>query len=152
MTLRTRLEDRLARSPAPPPLLVVSDSHVGSTLATEFATVADVTLLADSDSIASRAPDDVRTIVGDVTDRDTLAAADGGVAVVALRRDRRALLVAQLLRTHGVEDVVLLLNDPERHDAVAGVATAVVCASSCLSAALGDAVERTLPERAESHA
>ncbi len=151
MTLRTRLKDTLDRSPTVPSLLVVTDTHAGSTLATEVAATADVTLLADSERVAARTPDGVRAIVGDVTDRTTLTAADATVAVVALRRDRRALLVAQLLRTSGVDDIVLLLNDPERYDAVTDVATAVVCGSSCLSAALGDAVERMLPEHTESH-
>ncbi|WP_324664072.1 NAD-binding protein [Haloarcula sediminis] len=154
MTLRTRLEDTLDRSPAAPSLLVVSDSHVGSTLATEFAATADTSLVADSERVAARTPDSVRTIAGDVTDRDTLAAAavDGAVAVVALRRDRRALLVAQLLWTHAdIRDCILLLNDPQRHDAVADVSTAVVCGSSCLSSALGDAVEQTLSEHTEPH-
>lgn len=153
MTLRTHLTDTFARSPTAPSLLVVSDSHVGSTLAADADATADVHLVTDRASIAARTPDGVRTTVGDVTDGETLAAGAGAaVAVVALRRDRRALLVTQLLRTRfDTGSLIVLLNDPQRRDAVADIATAVVCASTSLSTELGAALEQTLPEPTESN-
>ncbi|WP_262180340.1 NAD-binding protein [Haloarcula laminariae] len=152
MTLRTRLEGPLAGSPAPS-LLVVTDSYVGTTLAADYESVADVGLVTDSERVAKRAPDGVRTDVGDLTAPETLAAgSEATVAVVAVGRDRRALLVTQLLRTQfDIGSVVVLLNDPERHDVVDDVATHVVCGSSCLSGELGAALEQTLPEPSESH-
>ncbi|PSP62371.1 potassium transporter [Halobacteriales archaeon QH_8_67_36] len=152
MTLRTRLEGALAGSSAPS-LLVVTDSYVGSTLVADFESVADVGLVTDSERVAERAPDGVRTDVGDLTTPRTLAVgAEATVAVVALGRDRQALLVTQLLRTQfDVGAVVVLLDDPERHDVVDDVATHVVCGSSCLSGELGDALEQALPEPSESH-
>ena len=151
MTLRTRLEDALADSSAPS-LLVVTDSYVGSTLVADFESVADVGLVTDSERVAERAPDGVRTDVDDLTTPGTLAVgAEATVAVVALGRDRQALLVTQLLRTRfDVGAVVVLLDDPERHD-VNDAATHVVCGSSRPSGELGDALERTLPEPSESH-
>ena len=121
MTLRTRLEGALASSSAPS-LLVVTDSHVGSTLVADFESVVDVGLVTDSERVAKRAPDGVRTDVGDLTTPRTLA----------------------------VGAVVVLPNVPERH-AVDDVATHVVCESSRPSGELGDALERTLPEPSESH-
>jgi len=153
MTLRTRLTDTLGRSPASPSLLVVTDSYVGSTLAADVDATGDVHLVTDRAGVAARTPDGVRTTVGDVTDGETLAAGAGAaVAVVALRRDRRALLVTQLLRTRfETGSLVVLLNDPQRRAAVADIATTVVCGTTCLSAALGAAVEQTLSESTSSH-
>ena len=152
MTLRTRLTDTLARSSTAPSLLVVSDTYVGSALAADFDAVADLALATDRQAVATAAPDGVRTVVGDLTTVETLAAvSDATVAVLALSRDRRTLLVAQLLRTRfGVDDVVVLLNDPDRGDVFAETAT-VVCGTTRLADALGDAVERTLSEPTESH-
>jgi len=153
MTLRIPLADTLAQSVTAPALLVVTDGHVGSSLAADIGGDLDVRLVTERAAVADRTPDGVRTAVGDPTERETLAAVgDVDIAVVALRRDRQALLVAQLLRTRlGVESVVLLLNDPERHDVVEDVATTVVCASSCLSAELGAAIDRTLPDPVSSN-
>jgi len=153
MTLRNSLENTLARSSTAPALLVVTDSHVGSTLAADFDATVDVSLLTDRESVAAQAPDSVRTVIGDMTDNETLASvSSAAVAVVALRRDRQALLVTQLLRTRfGIESVVVLLNDPRRHEAVAELATDVVCRSTCLSVELRDAIEQTLPEPSSSH-
>ena len=154
MTLRPRLTDRLTGSSTVPSLLVVSDSHVGATLAADL-DVAAVTVVTDRDAVAAVAPDGVRTVVGDVTTLKTFAAADADeatVAVLALDHDRRTLLVRQLLRTRfDVEDVVVVLNDPERRVALTDASTSIVCGPTCLAAALGDAVERTLPEPTESH-
>jgi len=155
MTLRTRLPDRITGSSTARSLLVVSDTHVGSALAADFDGAAGVTLVTDRDAVATAAPDGVRTIVGDVTTRDVLSAVDADettIALLALESDRQTLLVRQLLRTRfGVEDVVVLLNDPGRRAALADATTTVICGSTCLAAALGEAVERTLPEPTESH-
>ena len=136
MTLRTRLEGALAGSSAPS-LLVVTDSYVGSTLVADFESVADVGLVTDSERVAERAPDGVRTDVGDLTTPRTLAVG--------------AVVVLTTPGTPAVGAVVVLLNDPERHDVVDDVATHVVCGSSCLSGELGDALEQALPEPSESH-
>ncbi len=152
MTLRTRLLDRITGSSTTPSLLVISDSHAGVALTAGF-DVAPVTLVTDRDTVATAAPDGVSTVVGDVTTHETLATADASeatVAVLALGRDRQTLLARQLLRTRfSVEDIVVLLNNPKRRAALNDAATTVVCGSTCLASALGDAVEQTLPEPTE---
>ncbi|MFC7075129.1 potassium transporter [Haloarcula halophila] len=147
MTIRTRLEDRIVHSSAETSLLVVSDSHIGSMLATEIDTVR-THLVTDSSAVAAQTPDSVRTTVGDVTVAETLASgADATAAVVALQRDRQALLVAQLLRTKvDTDTLVVLLNDPSRRDLFDDIATFVVCVSTCLSAELRTTLEQTLSE------
>ncbi|MFC7019272.1 MULTISPECIES: NAD-binding protein [Haloarcula] len=146
MTLRPSLRDALARTTGPPTLLVVSDCHVGSTLASAFDDGADVRLVTDHEGVAATVRDGVDVTVGDVTALRTLQAADGATAaVVALRRDRQAILVTQLLRAHfDVETVVVLLNDPERREAIEDIATAVVCGATSLATELQRAVETTL--------
>ncbi|MFC7026528.1 potassium transporter [Halomicroarcula sp. GCM10025324] len=147
MTLRTSLRDALARTAGPPRLAVVSDWHVGAALATAYDSV-DVRLVTDHAGVAGQVPDGVRVTVGDLTAVDTLqGATDAAAAVVALRSDRRALLVTQLLRTQfDIDSVVVLLNDPQRRDAIADLASAVVCGSTCLATELQRTVETTLGE------
>jgi len=152
MTLRTRLTDRLAHAPRSPSLLVVSDCYVGALLVDDLDGTADISLVTDLSRVAGRAPERVQTTVGDLTSVETLAGgADADVAVVVLKQDRRALLVSQLLRTKlDIDSLVVVLNDPRRHDLLDGIATDVVCRSTCLSAALSDALARTLPEHVSS--
>ncbi|MBX0294321.1 NAD-binding protein [Haloarcula nitratireducens] len=147
MTLRTTLQDTLARTAGPPTLLVVSDSHAGPMLASAFEPTADVRLVTDHRSAAGQLLDGTQVTVGDVTSLETLAdAVDADAAVVALRRDRRAVLVTQLLRTHfDLETVVAVLNDPQRREAVEDIATTVVCGSTLLATELRREIERSLP-------
>jgi len=147
MSLRTTLSDALADTSDDGTLLVVSDSHVGSSLAAELASRTDVHLLTDHDGVAGQAPDAVQVTVGDLRSPETLATATGATAaVVALRRDRAAVLVTQLLRTHlGLEDIVTVINDPQRHDAFDGLARTTVCGSSVLAAELRRTAESVLP-------
>jgi len=148
MTRTLSLRETLARAAGPPSLLVVSDSHVGSTLAESFTADADVRLVTDSASVARDAPGDVGVTVGDVTALRTFEdVSDTTAAVVALRTDRQTLLLTQLLRTHfDIDPLVVLLNDPSRREAIEGVASAVVCGSATLSTALQRQVELALTE------
>lgn len=130
----------LARTAGPPGLLIVSDWYLGSTLAAEFDSTDDVTLVASDELIAARAPDYITTVVGDVTMSTTLERADADavdMAAIGVRADSETLLVAQLLKTRfGVETTVAVGQDPTRHDAISDVATAVVSGSDCLASAL----------------
>ena len=146
MTLRTSLQNVLDGPVDSLSLLVVSDTHVGSELASKYASRTDVCLVTDRRRVAERPSENVETVVGDPTSPETLeATGDVTAAVVALRTDRQALLVTQLLRTNlNVESVVVLLNDPDRTDAIAETATAVVCRSTCLARALQQTVNSTL--------
>ena len=148
MTLRPSLRDMLARDTGPPRLLIISDSHVGSALASAFDTDVDARLVTDHEGVAETVRDDVDVTVGDLTALETLREADDATAaVVALRRDRQAILVTQLLRAHlDIEEIVVLLNDPQRREAIEDVAAAVVCGSTHLATELQRAVETTLPD------
>jgi Trk K+ transport system NAD-binding subunit len=142
------LSDALARTAGPPAVLVVSDSYLGSTLVSGFEPRDDVRLVTTDAAIAAQAPDDVDVTVGEVTAIDTLdGAATADVAVIGLRTDRKTLLVTQLLRTQfDLEEVVVVLNNPDRRDTLSAVATTVVSGPECLSAEL----RQTLPStRAE---
>ena len=153
MTLQTTIRRTLARTPGPPTLLIVSDSHVGSTLAAEFESTASVTLVTDHHGVAGQAPDGVRVISGEVTDRETLGeAGDALAAVVALRADRRAVLATQLLRNAlDIRDVVVLVNDPQRHEVFDNIGVATVCVSSHLSTELRQALETSLSTFEPAH-
>jgi Trk K+ transport system NAD-binding subunit len=128
-------------------MLVVSDWQVGATLATDLEATVDVHVVTDSEGVAGRLPATIPVTTGDVTALETLAdVTDATAAVVALRRDRQAVLVVQLLRTHlDTEDIVAVVNDPQRHDAFDGIATTTVCGSSVLAAELGRVVETVAP-------
>ncbi|MBB6645427.1 NAD-binding protein [Halobellus ruber] len=142
------LHDTLARTAGPPTVLIVSDSYLGPTLAAEFEPDDEVRLVTDDAAIAARTPDDVGTTVGDVTAVDTLdAGGDADAAIVGLRTDRETLLVTQLLRVRfDIETTVVVLNNPDRHDAMSDVATSVVFGPECLSAALRRTVRPTTAE------
>jgi len=135
--------DTLARPAGPPVGLVVSDSYLGPALISGFEPRDDVRLVTGDPAIAARAPDDVDVTVGDVTAVDTLeGAVENDTAVVGLRTDRETLLVTQLLRTRfDVDEVVVVVNHPERRDALLDVATDVVSGPDCLSAALRRRIE-----------
>lgn len=147
MKARTRLENTIDRSPEETSLLVVSDSHVGSLLAADIDSVR-THLITDSSTVALQTPDNVRKTVGNVTSAEILGAGAGATAaVVALQRDRQALLVAQLLRTRfEIDELLISVNDPQRREAFEDIATTIVCVSTCLSTELGDAVKQTLSE------
>ena len=148
MTRIRRLRETLARTAGPPSLLVVSDSHIGTTLAATLAADADIHLVTDREAVAGAAPDDVCVTVGDVTTLRTFGdVSDVTAAVVALGTDRQTLLLTQLLRTRSdIESLVVLLNDPTRRAAIADIASTVVCGSATLSAALQREVESILGE------
>jgi Trk K+ transport system NAD-binding subunit len=127
-------------------MLVISDHHAGSVLAGDLAGDTDVHLVTDCEQVATQAPETVRVTVGDVSSSETLeAAADAVAAVVALSRDRTAVLVTQLLRTQfDITDIVAVVNDPQRHVAFDGLAT-TVCGSSALATTLAQATETAFP-------
>jgi Trk K+ transport system NAD-binding subunit len=147
MKIRTHLQDTIDSSSEYLSLLIVSDSHIGSRLATDIDSVR-IHLITNTPTVASQTPDSVQTTVGTITRVETLrTGADATIAVVALQRDRQALLVAQLLRTQfEMGDLLVLVNDPNRREAFDDIASFVVCVSSCLSAELGGRVEQQLSE------
>jgi len=112
---------------------------------------ADGHLVTAVDEGTDGAPDH-RVVRGDPADLQQLAAADIGddsTVIVATPRDERNLLLAQLVRTHfGVADVVVRVNDPDRHDVVAAAGHDPFCVSTVLSTALVDELTRSVREHA----
>ena len=147
MTIRTHSDDTIVRLSAETSLLVVSDSYVGALL-TSDTDAEGAHLVTDSDRVAARTPDSVRTTVGNVTAAETLdLVTDATVAVVALQRDQQTLLVTQLLRKQSeIDTIVILLNDPERREAFEHLANSIVCVPTCLSTELNNTLEQILPE------
>ncbi|MFC6974196.1 NAD-binding protein [Halomicroarcula sp. GCM10025709] len=129
--------DRLSGERDRPSVLVVTDRFAGAVIAGELAATAAVGIVTDREPVADRAGD-VDATVGDPAAVETLAAAsaaDVAGAIVALRSDRRALLVAQLLRTRfGLDHVVVLVGDPALEDAFEGIATVTVSEGAVLAA------------------
>lgn len=118
-----------------PRYYVLGGDHLGAAVARELrATGALVTLVTEQTDLETEA------IVGNPTDLSVLAEAgldDASRVVVATRSDRRNLLIAQLVGVRfAVENVVVLLNDPERHDPIIDAGHEVVCATTALSTAL----------------
>ncbi|MDT3437319.1 NAD-binding protein [Haloarcula sp. 1CSR25-25] len=147
MTIRTHSDDTTVRLSAETSLLVVSDSYVAALLASDT-DAEGAHLVTDSDRVAARTPDSVRTTVGNVTAAETLdSVTDAIVAVVALQRDQQTLLVTQLLRKQSeIDTIVILLNDPERREAFEHLANSIVCVPTYLSTELNNTLEQILPE------
>jgi len=82
---------------------------------------------------------------GDPSDVGVLKEAgvsEASTVVVATARDRRNLLIAQLVRSHlGVSDVLVLVNDPDRADVVAAAGHVPTCATAAVSDAVVDDLE-----------
>lgn len=87
---------------------------------------------------------------GDPADRRTLEAAGLSSAVgviVATDTDSRNLLIAQLVAVNfDVDEVVVLVNGPERGDAIEAVGYQTICATTALSSAVATEFDRTEPE------
>jgi Trk K+ transport system NAD-binding subunit len=132
------LRDRLTREQDTLPVLVVTDRFAGAGIAAELTPNRTVRIVTDTEAIATHAGD-VDTTVGDPIAAETLTAANAGDvvgAIVVLRRDRHALLAAQLLRTRfDLDHVAVLVDDPDLLDAFEGIATVAVPEGDVLAAA-----------------
>ena len=118
-----------------PRYYVLGGDHLGAAVATQLrASGAIVTLVTEQTDLETDA------IVGNPADVDLLTEAgldDASRVIVATRSDRRNLLIAQLVGVRfDVENIVVLINDPERHDPIYEAGHEVVCATTALSTAL----------------
>jgi len=148
MTPRIQRRDGHSENADRPTVLIVSDYHVGSELASVLEPSADVRLVTDDAGVANRAPDAVRVYRGELTDLDVFRAAgadDADTAITAVQSDDRNFLVTQHLRTaFDVASVVAVLDDPACLPAFEDVATATVCGSTVLGTVVSDAVDPSL--------
>jgi len=126
--------------------VVLGGKHVGESIARRLRGDGHPVSLIDetheSDVVPTRSgdPGDVRVL------EDAGVSADS-VVIVATPRDGRNLLLAQIVRTHfDVTDVLVLVNDPERHDLVADTGHEPVCVATALSEAVASTLEPTVAE------
>jgi Trk K+ transport system NAD-binding subunit len=109
---------------SPQRFVVVDDGAAGASLARGLDEEGlEVTLLtADAEAAASVQSGGIDADVIDTDDGVTLdrpAVRGADAAVVACRTDSRALLVAQYLRGHGTDRVLVFIDDPRRTDVFA---------------------------------
>jgi len=129
--------------------LVVGGGHVGRLLADRLAADYDVTFVATAPEAAERAGVSDARYVREITagTLERIGADEAAVAIVASRADGSNLLAAQLLRTRfGVEDVVMLVNDPDRADSLGTLDVEVICVSDLLATGVSDHLQRLANE------
>ena len=118
--------------------VVLGGGHVGAAIAHRLHAAGWPVVLVDE----TYEPGDVPGIRGDPTSLPTLRAAgipEGAVVIAATGRDRRNLLVAQLVSSHfDVARVRALVNTPDRRDLFTEVGHDAVCVTDALSAAVTD--------------
>jgi len=131
--------------------LVVGGGHVGRLLAERLAADYEVTFVATAPEAVERARDSnvtarhVHEISAGALER--VGAVEASIAIVASRADGSNLLAAQLLRTRfGVDDVVMLVNDPDRVDSLGTLDVEVVCVSDLLATGVSDRLQRLADE------
>lgn len=118
--------------------VVLGGGNLGVSIARRLRTAGHAVRLVDEHRDSTAFPG----VTGSPTDRRVLEAAaltERSTVVVATPRDRRNLLVAGLVRAHfEVADLVVLVNTPDRLDAVTTVDHEPFCVTSELSAAVFD--------------
>lgn len=121
-----------------PDVFVLGGAHLGRAVARQLGAAGHAVGVVDETHDPSESPGGR----GDPADVAVLAeagVADASTVVVATGRDRRNLLVAQLVRAHfDVPRVVVLSNDPDRLDPIADAGHDAVCATTALTEALVD--------------
>lgn len=115
---------------------VLGGGPVGEAVAERLSADGHTTTIVDESYDSSELPGRE----GDPADIQTLKEAglsDGATVIVATRRDRRNLLIAQLVRAHfDVSRILVLVNVPNRYDVLVEAGHEPVCATTVLSDAL----------------
>lgn len=128
----------------PAQIHVVGGGHVGRVLAeTLDERPLDVAFVDDDSTVVRKARrSGLSAATATLTDPQELRQADvdrARAAIVATPRDSTNLLVVQHLRTRfGVEQVAVLVNDPQNHDAYESLDVDVLCGSTTLASALAE--------------
>ena len=119
---------------------VLGGGHVGVAIAERLRADGHRNVTVDR----SYRPGDVPGFVGDPTDPDVLSEAGierASTVVVAMRSDRRNLLVAQLVRSRfDVPRIIAFVDDPDRCPLFTDAGNEPFCATTALSEALGEVV------------
>lgn len=76
---------------------------------------------------------------------------EASTVIVATPCDARNLLVAQLVRAHfDVDEILVLVNAPDRYDLVAEAGHEPVCATTALTESVLDGLENVRPDAEDS--
>lgn len=118
-----------------PHYYVLGGDHLGAAVAAELeADGVAVTLITEQSPLQTDA------IAGNPADVSLLAEAgidETSRVIVATPSDRRNLLIAQLVSVQfGTTSIVVLINNPDRHDPINEAGHDVVCATTALTSAL----------------
>jgi Trk K+ transport system NAD-binding subunit len=123
-----------------PVYYVLGGGHAGVAIAERLRTDGHRVVTVDR----SYRPGDVPGFVGDPTDLSVLSETGierASTVVVAMRSDRRNLLVAQLVRSRfDVPRIIGFVNDPDRRPLFTEAGHEPFCATTALSEALGGVV------------
>ncbi|MFC7229289.1 NAD-binding protein [Salinirubellus salinus] len=127
--------------------VVLGGGRLGASIARRLRAAGHAVTLVDERQDAT----DLPGVCGDPSDRRVLARAglsERSTVVVATRRDRRNLLVAQLVRTRfAVREVLVLVNTPDRRDLVAETGHEPVCVTSVVSEAVTERLDGLSTDR-----
>lgn len=134
--------DGSRREAGEPEYYVLGGGSVGQSMAERLRALGHSVTVVDEDHVVGDLPGKQ----GDPEDLRVLQAAgvsDTSTVVVATDQDGRNLLIAQLVRAHfDVPEVLVLVNDPDRHGLVARAGHEPVCATTALADALVEKVDR----------
>lgn len=76
---------------------------------------------------------------------------EGSTVIVATSRDRQNLLVAQLVRAHfDVDDILVVVNAPDRYDLVAEAGHEPICVTTVLTDSVVEGLENVRPDVEET--
>ncbi|MFB6252547.1 MAG: NAD-binding protein [Halobellus sp.] len=119
---------------------ILGGDHVGVAIAERLRTEGQRVVIVDEPS----PPEGIPGVTGDPAAAEVLAEAgieDASTVIVATSRDRRNLLIAQLVRVRfDVQRVLALVNDPSRRTAFADAGHEPLCVTTVLSEAVGEVV------------
>jgi trk system potassium uptake protein TrkA len=118
------------------PYAVLGGGDVGASIATQLVADGDEVTFVDEDC-AETAENGVAGDPSDVAVLRGAGLADVATVVVATLRDKRNLLIAQIVKTHfDVTEVFVFVNRPDRSDIVVETGHSPICVSTEISAAV----------------
>ena len=145
------IQDRLGDDdPAGAEYVVLGGGQLGASIVGRLRAAGHAARLVDGNQDTT----DVPGVTGDPSDRRVLEEAGlsaDATVVVATPRDRRNLLIAQIVRTQfEVDDVLVLVNAPDRQELVAETGHEPLCVTRVLSEAVSERLGDVSTNREEA--
>jgi len=149
-THRTRLRRKTSTSDeAPTEYYVLGGEHLGTSIARRLGEAGHSVRLVDETHDSTGVPG-LRGNPGDVRILKEAGVSENATVIAATSRDRRNLLIAQLVRVHfDVDDTYVLVHAPDRYDLVAEVGHEPICVTTVLSDAVVDGLQSRILESGE---